>query len=135
MSTNSSISIQTTKKGGKTIYCHWDGYPSNNGKILKEHYNTKEKVKALIKLGSLSILGITIGKKVEFNGFDSQKNPQCLAYGRDRGETEVAATPWEVEIFNTQQWNYLFKDGVWYVSKYSGEFVLLTDEIIEKDEI
>ncbi len=27
----------------KSIYCHWDGYPSNNGKILLEHYNSQEK--------------------------------------------------------------------------------------------
>ncbi len=33
MSTRSSISIKTSKNDGKTIYCHWDGYPSNNGAI------------------------------------------------------------------------------------------------------
>lgn len=135
MSTNSSISIQTTKTNGKSIYCHWDGYPSFNGKMLKEHYNTKEKVKQLIALGNLSILGETIGEKVQFDGFDSQKNKQCLAYERDRGEKGQKAKSWKDKPSDTQQWNYLFKDGVWYVSNWDYEFVLLTDKIIKKDEI
>jgi len=56
MSTNSSISIQTSKSGGKTIYSHWDGYAQNNGKLLKKFYNTEAKVKELIALGNISIL-------------------------------------------------------------------------------
>jgi hypothetical protein len=135
MATRSTISVQLTKTNGKTIYCHWSGYPSSNGKILKENYNTLKKVKELIKLGDLSILGTTIGEKVPFNGFDSQKNPQCLAYGRDRGETGTKARPWGGVPSEKQAWDYLFKDGNWYVSQYNNEFVLLTDEIIEKDEI
>ena len=36
------------------IYCHWDGYPENNGEILKNHYQDPEKVDKLISLGNLS---------------------------------------------------------------------------------
>lgn len=50
MSTRSTIGI---KENGiiRSIYCHWDGYPENNGKILYEHYNSKEKVEELLRLG------------------------------------------------------------------------------------
>lgn len=134
MATRSTISIQTSKNGGKTIYCHWDGYPSNNGRILKEFYNTEEKVKELIALGNLSILGKTIGTKVKFDDFDSQANPQCLAYGRDRGETEQEATDFVKKPTHREQYNYLFKNGKWYVSENdNNRFVLLTDKMIEKD--
>jgi hypothetical protein len=135
MATRSTISVQLTKTTGKTIYCHWSGYPSSTGKILKENYNTLKKVKELIKLGDLSILGTTIGEKVPFDGFDSQKNPQCLAYGRDRGEKNIKARSWVLSPDMKEAWDYMFKDGNWYVSQYNNEFVLLTDEIIEKDEI
>jgi hypothetical protein len=134
MATRSSISIKTSKTGGKTIYCHWDGYPSNNGKMLKEHYNTEAKVLELMALGNLSILGESIGKKVKFDGFDSQKNPQCLAYGRDRGETEQEASNWTNKPTDLQEYNYLFKDGKWYVSRHdNNRYYLLTDKMINRE--
>lgn len=40
----------------KGVYCHWGGYPSNNGKLLLENYNSLEKVKELVSLGFLSSL-------------------------------------------------------------------------------
>ncbi len=134
MATRSSISIKTSKSGGKTIYCHWDGYPSNNGKLLKKFYNTEAKVLELIALGNLSILGETIGKKVAFDGFDSRKNPQCLAYDRDRGETEQEASNWTNKPTDLQEYNYLFKDGKWYVSRNdNNRYYPLTDKMIERE--
>lgn len=56
MSTNSSISMLNDDGTVTSIYCHWDGYLSYNGRILYDHYNDKEKVKQLIALGSLSSL-------------------------------------------------------------------------------
>ena len=131
MATRSSISIKTSKTGGKTIYCHWDGYPANNGKLLKKHYNTEAKVLKLIELGNLSILGKKIGKKVAFDGFDSRANPQCLAYDRDRGETDQQASSFRGKPKDTQAYDYLFKDGEWYISRDGGKYILLTDEIIK----
>ena len=54
MATRSSISIvsERTENGkGKTIYSHWDGYPSHNGRILLEHYQDPKKIKALNNQG------------------------------------------------------------------------------------
>ena len=57
MSTNSRIGY--LREDGKviSIYCHWNGYTSYNGKILYKYYDTLDKVKKLIDLGSLSSLG------------------------------------------------------------------------------
>jgi len=135
MATRSIISIKTPT-GGKSIYCHWDSYPSNNGALLKKHWNTKKKVEALIALGNLSILGETIGEKVPFDGFDGQVNKQCLAYGRDRNETDCKATSFKKMPTDTESWNYLFEDGKWFVSRNSeNNFVRLTAKIIKADEI
>jgi hypothetical protein len=36
------------------VYHHWDGYPEWLGRILKTHYNTKDKVAELIDGGDMS---------------------------------------------------------------------------------
>jgi hypothetical protein len=63
------------------VYCHWDGYPSHNGKILNAHYTERSKVQELMDLGDLSSLGPEIGEK---HNFDAPPKGQCNAYGRDR---------------------------------------------------
>lgn len=70
------------------IYCHWDGYPEHNGAILFSQYQDPKKIKALMALGDLSSLGPQIGKK---HDFDTRDEGACTAYGRDRGEKNVAA--------------------------------------------
>ena len=60
MATRSRIAIENEDGTVDSIYCHWDGYPSHNGKILKEHYSDRAKLKQLIELGSISSLGSKI---------------------------------------------------------------------------
>lgn len=127
MSTRSRIGIQNADKSVTSIYCHWDGYPSNNGRILLEHYKTESKVRELMALGNISILSEEIGKKHSFEERSSARMPDgdirhkwCLAYGRDRGETEQEATtcPSLQTAFSKQaceEYNYLFKNGKWHL--------------------
>ena len=56
MATRSRIAIEDQTGKVRSIYCHWDGYPSNNGRILLKHFRTQEKVESLIELGSISSL-------------------------------------------------------------------------------
>lgn len=83
MSTRSMIAYDDGNSV-RMIYCHYDGYPEHNGKILAKHYTDPEKVKQLIDLGALSILGEEIGEKQDFDR--GQTDNWCLAYGRDRDE-------------------------------------------------
>ena len=133
MATRSTISIVDEKGNGRTIYCHWDGYPSHNGKILKNHYNTVEKVNELINLGNLSILGEERGKKVDFDTYDSSKTNQCLSYHRDRGESikNTAPTSFTKIPKEGEEYDYLFKNNKWYV-RTNDKFVLLTNKMINK---
>lgn len=136
MSTNCSISTKN-QDGGRTIYGHWDGYPSNNGLILKKYYNTQEKVDELISMGNVSILHKNIGIKVKFDGFNSLKQKQCLFYGRDREETEQEPTTFSFDkpkLDTLQAWNYMFFQGKWYVSKGLGEFQLMTYKFIKENK-
>ena len=53
MGTRSRIGIQLKDDSILSVYCHWDGYPSFNGKVLREFYDTKEKVNQLINGGNM----------------------------------------------------------------------------------
>ena len=60
MGTRSNIAYQ--KPNGKVVvmYCHYDGYPEYNGKILYNHYNHHKKAIALVDNGYQSSLKETI---------------------------------------------------------------------------
>jgi len=61
MGTRSRIGIQLSDDSILSVYCHWDGYPSFNGKVLREFYDTKEKVTQLINGGNISALHTNAG--------------------------------------------------------------------------
>jgi len=89
MATRSLIGKLNSDGTVTCIYCHWDGYPSHNGVLLQEYWNTPYKVDQLLALGDLSSLGKEIGEKHDFNS--SRNRDWCTAYGRDRGELGVGA--------------------------------------------
>lgn len=134
MATRSIIGIRNEDGNVREIYCHWDGYPSWNGKILKEHYTTPEKINELMDLGNLSILGSKINPEdgVEHT-FDKPVDGVCVAYGRDRGDDKQEALQnFTDTLVGDEEYNYLFKDGKWLVSfNNSQKYRELTDEIIE----
>ena len=87
MSTNSRIGILHKDGTTETIYCHWDGYPDHQMPILTEHYSTAEKVKALLALGDISILGERIAPNAdEPHSFEKPAEDVTVAYHRDRKE-------------------------------------------------
>ena len=115
MATRSYIGIRNTDDSVDYIYCHYDGYPSHNGSILTQHYDTYNKVKALIELGDLSILGPEIGEKQNFNTPSTHNKSWCLAYGRDRNEPNTSA--------KNSRYSELIKDqNVDYVYVFDGDY-------------
>ena len=59
MGTRSRIGLRIAPDQIISVYCHYDGYIQNNGRILKEHYKTKEAVQELIDGGGMSSLRTT----------------------------------------------------------------------------
>ena len=147
MSTNSSISIKVGNKI-KTIYSHWDGYPSWNGRILLDSFKSRGKVEKLIALGNIS----SLGKKVKpnkvglihkkdkdgFGMYDKNHKPifvktkekhtfdrphalTVVAYGRDREETDQEPRNYidNIGMSDRQSFNYMFKGGKWYMMSNS----------------
>jgi len=65
MGTRSTIALEFADGTVEQVYCHWDGYLSNNGQILAQHYMNPFKVKELVALGGFSSLRPTIDETAE----------------------------------------------------------------------
>ena len=120
MATRSNIAMKTTTGKIVSVYCHWDGYVANNGKILLENYTDIDKIEALIALGSISSLGEQIGDKQDFMDRDTQKDEWTLFYSRDRGEQlsiqEYDDIPsW---IADMEEYAYLWNGEEWLVNDH-----------------
>ena len=144
MGTRSRIGVMHGDKC-KSVYCHYDGYLSHNGKILQEHYDSS-RANHLVALGDISSLGKHIGEAHPFSEFDinkddpdfdklialhelAKKEGWTTFYNRDRGEKDV-----DFEVSHDfdeflelcdgtgAEYYYIMKDGVWYCgSLYSVE--------------
>lgn len=137
MATRSAI-VELTKEGVfRGIYCHNDGYPEYNGKMLVNYYNSQEKVSELISLGSISSLDREV-KPLEGqeHSFDERASGVTVAYFRDRGEpleytqTIVGDTLREVAGKIDYAYLYLFKDGKWFLVQDEIENAKLVDDVL-----
>lgn len=122
MSTNSTIALENSDGTVTIIYCHWDGYIDNNGKILMENYASNEQISELLALGDLSVLQAT--------------TDACEAYHRDRNDPwenvqpRVYASWAEAMRRESQSYNYLCRDGGWLVREWGdGEDHPLADNL------
>lgn len=121
MSTNSTITVKIKEDKYMSIYCHYDGYPSHNGQLLLDNYNTLDKATALVMLGDLSVLAAST-ECPSGHTFETPIKGYTIAYGRDRGETDSAAVT-GFSLYHThingqreQAYNYVFEDGKWTVN-------------------
>ena len=149
MSTRSLIAV-VHGNNYKTVYCHWDGYLSHNGRILQEHYDSP-KANNLVALGNVSSLQPNLGEKHPFSQFDTDMPAKefeekygnmTTFYGRDRddeGQEFVTHTSKEslIEHFNDGwcEYAYIMKEDTWYVM-YQGDsnFYLLSEELVKDKE-
>jgi len=123
MATRSNIAMKTKEGKIVSVYCHWDGYVANNGKILLENYTDIEKIEALVALGSISSLGEQIGDPQDFDDRSTQRDDWTLFYSRDRGEQlsiqEYADIPsW---IDDMEEYAYLWNGKEWLVNDHGAK--------------
>jgi hypothetical protein len=110
MATRSRIAIVNPNGTVESIYCHWDGYPENNGQLLLDNYDY-EMARELIDLGDISVLA---------------KHPDSVeAYHRDRGEEyREPRVDKDMDAFfesDIEEYGYLITpDGEWYMKSAYG---------------
>jgi len=123
-----SVIAKLDDRGIQAIYCHNDGYLSNNGKILDQHYQNEVKVDNLIAQGDASSLRDTI--------------EDTIFYMRDRGEIYKEATNLHNEKvlikFAFEECDaevvYMFAYGAWYVYDNSNKIGDSSYQFIELEE-
>jgi hypothetical protein len=112
MATRSHISV---KVGNiyKTVYCHFDGYPSYNGRILLSNYNSQELAEKLINGGDMSSLHETHPHYYEDSSYvESEQRPSLV-----------------------EDYLYVFENGKWHIlaATMFTDYQELTEEIIAED--
>ena len=118
MSTRCRIGIENKDGTITSIYCHYDGYPSYTGKILKENYSDEKILRELISYGDTSVIEPTL---------KLSKSTSYAEYGED---ASIMESDLKKFIENKQEYGYLFRNGKWFVD-YGKGLEELTDEIIE----
>ena len=142
MATRSVIGITDRSGDGQLIFCFFNGYPHGVGLTLLQHWQDESKVRELMALGELSILGPEIGRPVDFSSFHGglfgvdtahpEYGNQCLAYGRDRGEKDVDAKSFTdghlgfltltKECYSDARYGYLWTPDGWFGVKLPYEW-------------
>ena len=114
MSTRSRVGLELADGSILSIYSHYDGYPEWAGRILRTHYNTREKVEALVDGGDVSCLWTDDGF------YTSEGKTQRGYYGplhySERGEDCPPRLDADMEEFfsDNEEYSYIFRNGNWY---------------------
>jgi len=110
MATRSRIGIQLADESILSVYHHWDGYPEWLGRILKTHYNTKEKAAELIDGGDMSSCWSDACWETKLPV--GEYGPE---YYSQRGEDCPPRLDNNLEEFfsDNEEYSYIFRNGEW----------------------
>jgi hypothetical protein len=111
MSTRSNIGILNEDGTVDYIYCHWDGYVENNGKILNENYTTEKQVRELINQGDMSSLAKVISECKFYDDGEKARNVPYREYTKEHFESYVYLFApdkgWDFRKHGTDYWTPL----------------------------
>ena len=120
MGTRSYIALQIEEDEYLTIFCHYNGYPDDNGAILAEHYDKQEKVESLKQLGDLYFLRSKLEPNPDLPHNHSTPQPNVtIAYNRDEGWSDCEAVHKTLDELNDPgeigiEFTYIFTfEGRW----------------------
>jgi len=111
MATRGRIGIELKDGSILSVYHHWDSYESWLGRILKTHYNTREKVSELIDGGDMSSAWTNAG-------FNNETVEQGPLYYTSRGD-EYNPPRLDADLAeyllpdNSEEFAYVFRNGEW----------------------
>ena len=131
MATRSRIGLELPDGSILSAYHHWDGYPEWLGRILQTHYNSKDKVAALIDGGDMSSCWTkdrwsTIDKQLD-DGVEETYGPQ---YYFQRGESAPPRLDANLTEYlsDGEEFAYIFNRlGEWICYSICGDSANLTE--------
>lgn len=132
MATRSRIGYELPDHSVVSVYCHWDGCPEHNGKILVKHYQNREDVKELIDGGGISSLrtrgtwdsgailrdenGEYISDSEGYMMYENDREPQPLYYTERGEELEIMHSSFDEFVSGNsgEEYAYLYDlNGQW----------------------
>ena len=123
-----SVIAKLDDKGVEAIYCHSDGYLSNNGKILDVHYTDEDKVNELLADGDISSLKDTIKDTIFYNRDKGENTTTAIL----KNETELLKHAFE---YCDAEYVYMFAYGSWYVYDNANGIGNCSYQFIELEEV
>ena len=128
MGTRSFITIKHKDNTYSGVYCHWDGYPDWNGKILTKDYQARSKVVDLIDGGDMSSLKTnqTWSSTLDDNNNYTNTREEQPLYYYERGETDDDAV--YPKHFKTYQQMYKYAKGC------CCEYIYTFDDTVGEDQ-
>jgi hypothetical protein len=100
MATRSRIGILLSDESVLSVYHHWDGYPEWLGRILRTHYNTKEKAAELIDGGDMSTC------------WNDSNEPEYYSQRGDNCPPRLDENKYDY-LADGEEYAYLFANGEW----------------------
>ena len=129
MGTRSTIALEFADGTVEQVYCHWDGYLSNNGQILQNYYTDPFKVRDLIALGGFSSLCNSVEETKE--GAYSQRG-EDISIDKFKDYEDYKAN------HAYEEYEYILRpvDGkaVWFVCDHDGFYVELEQAIMDEQD-
>ena len=110
MATRSRIGLQLSDDSIVSVYCHYDGYPAHNGRVLRTHYDTIEKVRELIDGGDMSCTRTNAG-------WNNETLPEVgpLYYSARGEDCPPRHDETMTEFFNNgEEFGYIYQNGEWF---------------------
>ena len=103
MATRSRIGLELADDAVLSVYHHYDGYPQWLGVILRQKFNTREKVAELLDGGDISCIDSDTNWKRE-------KVENHVQYYNDRGEDTEPRLDLSLEDYlaNGEEYAYVF---------------------------
>ena len=126
MATRGTVAVENRDGSVTGIYTHWDSYLDNNGIILIENYNNEEKARELISGGDISSLRESVEDTVYYHRDKNESFESVKPVTKDSREAFLS--------WNNQEYNYIFKEGQWFVKAYDEDEIPLK-EALSNDNI
>jgi len=123
-----SVIAKLDSKGVQAIYCHNDGYLSNNGKILDQHYTHEVHVNQLLAEGDISSLRDTIADTTFYMRDRGESNKEATNLHNETKLLEFAFELCDAEVV------YMYAYGSWYVYDNSNKIGNTSYQFIELEE-
>ena len=123
-----SVIAKLDDRGIQAIYCHNDGYLSNNGKLLDQHYQGIDNVNQLLAEGDISSLKDTISDTIFYARDRGEENKEAVTLKDENELLKHAFGSCDAEVV------YMFAYGSWYVYDNSNKIGDSSHQFIELDE-